>query len=183
MANAPVHSQGAYTTFSHFEQRVRMMNYRYELPVGVGPTLDVGELASARLKKFRKILQAELDEVEQIILKAEAFETGNTYQEPEGGKTRLVDELEVLTDIADLMVDLQVYEVSEMVKFGLPLTALQDVVMDSNESKLMPDGSVMKDANGKFLKGPAYWKPEPAIRALLERRQVEFSKLDEKLQG
>jgi hypothetical protein len=158
---------------THFEFRCMQMNQRYELPVSLRPTLDVGELVSARLKKLRRVLQKELDEIEQIVLKAEAWETGNNYQEPEGGHTRPIDQLEVLTDIADLMVDLQVYEVSEMVKFGLPVHAIQDIVMDSNESKLMPDGSVLKDADGKFLKGPAYWKPEPAIRALIERLQQE----------
>jgi len=43
-----------------------------------------------------------------------------------------------------------------------------DVIMDSNESKLGADGKPIYDANGKFLKGPGYWKPEPKIKALLE---------------
>ena len=37
--------------------------------------------------------------------------------------------------------------------------------MDGNESKL--------DANGKFLKGPNYWKPDPKIKALLDERGVQ----------
>ena len=45
-------------------------------------------------------------------------------------------------------------------------TAL-DIIMDSNESKLGADGNPIYDANGKFLKGPNYWKPEPKIRDLL----------------
>jgi hypothetical protein len=48
--------------------------------------------------------------------------------------------------------------------------------MDSNESKLGADGKPIYDANGKFLKGPNYWKPEPRIKALLER-------LDSKAEG
>jgi predicted HAD superfamily Cof-like phosphohydrolase len=156
-----------------FETRCVMMNQRYELPVATTPTLlALGELPSVRLAKLRRILQKELDEIEDVINKAVAFETGNTYQEPEGGKTRPMDELEVLTDIADLMVDLQVYQVSEMVKFGIPLVPIQNIVMDSNESKLDVDGRPLKDADGKFLKGPNYWKPEPAIRAYLERLQT-----------
>jgi len=39
--------------------------------------------------------------------------------------------------------------------------------MDSNESKLGADGRPIYDANGKFLKGPNYWRPEPRIKALL----------------
>ena len=42
--------------------------------------------------------------------------------------------------------------------------------MDSNESKLGADGNPIYDGNGKFLKGPNYWKPEPKIKALLESR-------------
>lgn len=40
--------------------------------------------------------------------------------------------------------------------------------MDSNESKLGADGNPIYDANGKFLKGPNYWKPELRIKALLQ---------------
>ena len=39
-----------------------------------------------------------------------------------------------------------------------------------------PDGSPcdpIYDANGKFLKGPNYWKPEPNIKALLEARGIQ----------
>ena len=42
------------------------------------------------------------------------------------------------------------------------------IAVDSNESKLGADGKPIYDANGKFLKGPNYWKPEPKIQALLE---------------
>lgn len=42
--------------------------------------------------------------------------------------------------------------------------------MDSIESKLGADGKPIYDANGKFLKRPNYWKPEPDIRERLERR-------------
>jgi len=49
----------------------------------------------------------------------------------------------------------------------LPLEEVLDVIMDSNESKLGADGRPIYDANGKFLKGPAYWRPEPKIKALL----------------
>src|SRR6476620_5595229 len=42
-----------------------------------------------------------------------------------------------------------------------------DDIMDSNESKLGADGNPIYDANGKFLKGPNYWKPEPKIQELL----------------
>ncbi|MNL77051.1 hypothetical protein D3C87_2031310 [compost metagenome] len=56
---------------------------------------------------------------------------------------------------------------SEALKYGLPLEEVLDIIMDSNESKLGIDGKPIYDENGKFLKGPNYWKPEPKIEALL----------------
>ena len=80
------------------------------------------------------------------------------------------DAAEVLTAIADLLGDVIVYCRSEALKYGLPLEDVLDVIMDSNESKLNADGNPIYDANGKFLKGPNYWKPEPRIKALLASR-------------
>ena len=37
------------------------------------------------------------------------------------------------------------------------------------QEMLGADGKPIYDANGKFLKGPGYRKPEPKIKALLER--------------
>ena len=53
--------------------------------------------------------------------------------------------------------------------------AVLDIIMDSNESKLGADGNPIYDANGKFLKGPHYWQPEPKIKALLEARGVQVA--------
>jgi len=69
---------------------------------------------------------------------------------------------------ADLLGDVIVYCRSEALKYGLPLEAVLDIIMDSNESKLGADGKPIYDANGKFLKGPGYWKPDPKIKSLLE---------------
>ena len=43
-----------------------------------------------------------------------------------------------------------------------------NIIMDSNESKLGADGLPIYNADGKVLKGPNYWKPEPALRKMLE---------------
>jgi hypothetical protein len=37
-----------------------------------------------------------------------------------------------------------------------------------NECKLDENGNPIYDSNGKFLKGPNYWKPKPKIMALLK---------------
>jgi len=75
--------------------------------------------------------------------------------------------LETAVAIADLLGDIIVYCRSEALKYGIPLEDVLDIIMDSNESKLGADGNPIYDANGKFLKGPNYWKPEPRIRELL----------------
>jgi predicted HAD superfamily Cof-like phosphohydrolase len=85
---------------------------------------------------------------------------------------RRAEPAEVLVAMADLLGDVMVYCRSEALKYGLPLEEVLDVIMDSNESKLGADGKPIYDANGKFLKGPNYWKPEPRITALLQARGV-----------
>jgi len=78
--------------------------------------------------------------------------------------------LDIAVAVADLLGDIIVYCRSEALKYGLPLEEVLDVIMDSNESKLGADGKPVYDANGKFLKGPDYWKPEPRIKTLLGAR-------------
>ena len=80
---------------------------------------------------------------------------------------------DIAVAIADVLGDITVYCRSEALKYGLPLEAILDIIMDSNESKLGADGNPIYDANGKFLKGPHYWKPEPKIKALLEARGIQ----------
>lgn len=149
------------TLLSGFVERVKLMNARYHLPVARLPTtFAIGEPVSERLTKLKKTLQAELDEIDDIIAVAKVVETE--------GRNLHDDELTMLVAIADLMVDLQVYTTSELVKFGIDPLAVQAIVMDSNDSKLGEDGLPIKNADGKFLKGPNYWKPEPLIRQLLK---------------
>ena len=74
----------------------------------------------------------------------------------------------MLVAVADLLGDVIVYCRSEALKFGIPLEDVLGVIMDSTQSKLGADGRPIYDANGKFLKGPNYWKPEPKIKELLQ---------------
>ncbi len=135
-----------------FAQRIAAMNAMYKLPANARPTLpaDVAE----RLVKFKATLMDEVHEIDEIVKHAR-----------DGG-----DPADALTAIADLLGDIIVYCRSEALKYGLPLEEVLDVIMDSNESKLGADGRPIYDANGKFLKGPNYWKPEPRIKVLLESR-------------
>jgi NTP pyrophosphatase (non-canonical NTP hydrolase) len=134
-----------------FAQRIAAMNAMYKLPANDRPALpaDVAD----RLTKFKATLMDEVHEIDEIVKHSK-----------DGGVP-----IDIAVAIADLLGDVIVYCRSEALKYGLPLEEVLDVIMDSNESKLGADGKPIYDANGKFLKGPNYWKPEPRIKALLLR--------------
>ena len=132
-----------------FAERIALMNAMYRLPANERPTLP--DNVAERLVKFKATLIDEVHEIDDI---AAMVDKG-------------ADPADVLTAIADLLGDVIVYCRSEALKYGLPLEDVLDVIMDSNESKLGADGNPIYDGNGKFLKGPNYWKPEPKIKALL----------------
>ena len=137
-----------------FDQRIAAMNAMYKLPAHEAPTLPA-EVAG-RLTKFKATLLDEVHEIDEIVQMAH-----------DGA-----DPADIAVAIADLLGDIMVYCRSEALKYGLPLEQVLDTIMDSNESKLDENGQPIYDANGKFLKGPNYWKPEPKIRALLEQRGI-----------
>ena len=130
-----------------FPMRIVAMNQKYDLPINRVPTLIPGHVD--RLTKFKSIMLKEVAEIDDI---EEALE------------------VDTLAAIADLLADITVYCRSEAVKYGIPLEEVLQIVMDSNDTKLGADGNPIKDADGKFLKGPDFEPPEPAIRELLLER-------------
>ncbi len=140
-----------------FEQRIAAMNAMYKLPASDRPALPAN--IADRLIKFKTILLEEVHEIDEIVKLAQ---NGNSPAD-------------VAVAIADVLGDITVYCRSEALKYGLPLEAVLDIIMDSNESKLDADGNPIYDANGKFLKGPKYWRPEPKIKALLEARGIQVA--------
>jgi len=138
-----------------FAARIAAMNAMYKLPAQNNPTLPAD--TAERLAKFKATLLDEVHEIDEIVALAN---NGGTPAD-------------VAVAIADVLGDIIVYCRSEALKYGLPLEEVLDVIMDSNESKLGADGKPIYDANGKFLKGPHYWKPEPKIKALLESRGID----------
>ena len=138
-----------------FEQRIAAMNAMYKLPASDRPVLPANIVD--RLIKFKTILLEEVHEIDEIVKLAQ---NGNSPAD-------------VAVAIADVLGDITVYCRSEALKYGLPLEAVLDIIMDSNESKLDADGNPIYDTNGKFLKGPNYWKPEPKIKALLEAHGIQ----------
>jgi len=138
-----------------FEQRIAAMNAMYKLPANDRPSLPADVVD--RLTKFKATLLDEVHEIDEIVQLSKS-----------GGAA-----IDIAVAMADLLGDIMVYCRSEALKYGLPLEDVLDIIMDSNESKLGADGKPIYDANGKFLKGPDYWKPEPKIKALLEARGVQ----------
>ena len=136
---------------SEFSNDIEKFNGIYKLPVNAIPTLDVGVPAAERMASFKNILMEEVHEMDEIIAAQNA------------GK----DPIEVLTMLADLLGDIQVYCASEMAKFGLPLDQVLAIIMQSNFSKLGADGMPIYDERGKVMKGPNYWKPEPKLQTML----------------
>jgi predicted HAD superfamily Cof-like phosphohydrolase len=133
-----------------FAKRIALMNAMYKLPAQEIPVLPVDPVD--RMRKFKATLLDEVSEIDEIVT---ACESG-------------ANPIDVLVAVADLLGDIIVYCRSEALKFGLPLEDVLAVIMDSNESKLGADGKPIYDVNGKFLKGPNYWKPEPKIKELLQ---------------
>jgi len=138
-----------------FAQRIAAMNAMYKLPANDQPRLSRN--VQERLVKFKATLLDEVHEIDEIVALSSNAGT----------------HVDIAVAIADLLGDIIVYCRSEALKYGLPLEEVLDIIMDSNESKLDANGCPIFDANGKFLKGPNYWKPEPKIKALLEARGVE----------
>ncbi|CAN5375649.1 hypothetical protein BH11PSE11_BH11PSE11_32260 [soil metagenome] len=137
-----------------FASDIRKFNGIYKLPVNASPSLEVGVPVVERLKAFKHILCEEIDEIDEIVDKLDAK----------------APSLEVLTMLADLLGDIQVYCASEMAKFGIPQDEVLAIIMQSNFSKLGADGMPIYDERGKVQKGPGYWKPEPKIAELLRIR-------------
>ncbi len=139
-----------------FANDIVAFNNMYRLPVASAPTIHVKPVD--RLRHFKDILSQELDEIDGIIDRIEGPAESPALQR------------EILTDLADLLGDLQVYCASEMAKWGIPLEETLDIIMQSNMSKLGADGQPIYDERGKVQKGPSYWKPEPAICEMLLAR-------------
>lgn len=142
---------------SQLENDIQKFNSMYKLPVSPIPTLCIGVDPVDRLTQFKAILSEELNEIDEIIA-----ELANPDY----------DKLTVLTSLADLLGDIQVYCASEMAKFGIPLDHTLTIIMQSNFSKLGADGLPIYDERGKVLKGPDYWKPEPKLREMLAQAGI-----------
>lgn len=142
--------------WQQFHASVVKMNKTYDLPVNESPKLLPNQ--AIRTQQFMDILRKELAEGDDILTKLQSQGTFNSE-----------DTLYTLTDLADWYGDIIVYVTSEAVRNGIPLMNVLELIMASNQTKLGGDGKPIKDENDKFLKGPNFVPPEPAIKLLLSK--------------
>jgi len=142
-----------------FQTDIKRFNQMYKLDCNEFPTIDISVPLIKRLHDFKKILLEEINEIDDIIWKADKLDG------PE-------DVVNLLTSLADFLGDVQIYCASEMRKFGLPNDDILKIIMLSNFSKLGLDGEPIYDDYGKVQKGPLYYKPEPRIKDLIERLRI-----------
>lgn len=147
-----------------FYSAIERFNEIYKLPSNGQPTL----LPAERIKHFQNILLEEVEEGTDIAKKYEGL--GGSLG-PLEGKAKV----EVLADMADWLGDIIVYCASEARRWGLPMSQILSVIMESNFSKLDAQGNPIYDDRGKVMKGPGYWKPEPRLREILTSTLLDGS--------
>lgn len=148
--------------YKHFLQDIERMNKVFELPVkkSIEPDQDLSD----KVHKFHKTLS---DEVNELLLLTEKLDNTRYVD----GMPHFVDvNIDHYVELADLLGDIVVYCASEAQKHGIYLPEVLEAIMASQWSKLGANGEVIKDENGKFLKGENYQPPEPTIKKLLQYR-------------
>jgi len=140
---------------TNFFDQIKKFNKMYNMPEN-GKFDLVG-----RLENFHLIVDEELEEINDILDKANGPSMGELSNE--------YTESELKVDVADLLGDIIVYCASEAERWGIPIDKVLNIIMESNFSKLDENGNPIYDERGKLLKGPNYWKPEAKIKKLLEQ--------------
>jgi predicted HAD superfamily Cof-like phosphohydrolase len=149
--------KGGVMAHNEFYKDIEKFNQIYKLQSHDTPTV----LEVERIKNFQSILAEEVEEASDIADKYEKLAQEN------GGELSKEDKIEVLTDMSDWLGDCIVYCASEARRWGIPLSDVLNVIMQSNFSKLDADGNPIYDERGKVMKGPGYWKPEPKIKEII----------------
>ncbi len=124
-----------------YEEMVAQCYTAMETTVNVPYSADILELRRRLINEEAAELNAEIDS-----LVRELQTTGKPDRET---LSRMFKEL----------ADLQYVVSGLVVSFGIPMEEVFKRVHESNMSKLV-DGKPLKRADGKFLKGPNYKKPE-----------------------
>ena len=158
-----------------FIHRIQKMNETFNLPSNI----KLKDHGSVRLLKFYKTIINEVQELlectDDETLSQHVLESDPFLEETdidllvtschENGYDQNVN----ITALADTLGDIVVYAFSEARRWGIPLLDVLNIIMDSQDSKLVDGKPLMSEDGSKFIKGPNYEPPEPQIRALLEK--------------
>ncbi len=149
-------------------QLVGQFHSVYGMPDRVRDRLPAS-LDTDRLDMRMGLIAEETSELFAAVYGPEAGElvTQATASAPDQGERDLVETADALADL--------VYVVYGMaLEMGIDLDAVLAEVHSSNLSKLMPDGTVRRRADGKILKGPGF--REPDIGAVIRKRDQEVER-------
>ncbi len=124
-----------------YEEMVAQCYTAMETTVNVPYSADILELRRRLINEEAAELNAEIDSVVREL------------------KTTGKPERETLARMFKELADLQYVVSGLVVSFGIPMEEVFKRVHESNMSKLV-NGKPLKRADGKFLKGPNYKKPE-----------------------
>lgn len=155
--------------YKGFNEDIVKMNKMFDLPVKQSIELDKN--LATKLYKLHNTLTDEVNELLDITkvldkpLITENVNTGEIFKIAHPPVT-----IDHYVALADLLGDMIVYCASEANKHGIHLPDVLRAIMRSQWSKLGANGEVIKDENGKFLKGENYQPPEEAIKMLLQAR-------------
>lgn len=90
-----------------------------------------------------------------------------------------------LEDQVDALVDADIYSKGAIAFMGVDPDPIFHYVMNANEAKIWPDGTIHRDERGKWTKPPGWEEnhaPEPLIRLALQL-QAEHAAKAKKLNG
>jgi len=79
-----------------------------------------------------------------------------------------VDEVDMITQQADALVDINYYNYNCATKHNMDIDAVFKIVHQANMNKRFPDGTFHRDPSGKVIK-PIDWR-EPDCRGEIERQ-------------
>lgn len=130
-----------------WQKMVQELHTAWRLPVG-----DYARPSNMPTQLDADLLEEEFRELMDSMFENEGFD------EDEWRPKRRGDE-PVLAEVAKEMADLIIVVLGRAVSLGIDLDGVFKAVHASNMTKIAPDGKVLRNADGKVLKGPNYVPP------------------------